>query len=468
MTHRARYERRTESHRPDQRRRREEEEIIKEKEEQAAREAFSAPSRGLVPNSRPETRLRNRGEAAGHRKLLEPSRDSQAKNFWNRLDHVSGGNKASEYERHHPYRRPSRDVAINSLRGSESFNNKNRYGDSDSSSNWRIKGYSPNQDRYREHIVEKKPGHASNSNRSSPDSQRTISESNRYLRNAYQARGNDHHERNGSRYQARYEPHLDWKPVRTIEKRNKDVRATSNEDNESRETERETEDERRRRIKGKAVAVDKSGEAAVLEPPRGANGMVRIIETTLNTIPENQELLGNNQNTIIPPRESLTLNKNKEISPLNTVRERIAGTSLTEVERIQTGVSRKEGTGEDIQLLTDEEMNQIAEKYPSLNFEMDEEMLDDDDLLDEIPEEEEGVPETQEVEAQKKESSKVRVIGEGRNTADKGSRALTGLHQGTEKKAKLPNENVFDFEMEDTSCILIGWEEKDHMSFEIR
>lgn len=27
---------------------------------------------------------------------------------------------------------------------------------------------------------------------------------------------------------------------------------------------------------------------------------------------------------------------------------------------------------------------------------------------------------------------------------------------------------LFDFEMEDTSCILIGWEEKDHMSLEIR
>ncbi|KAG2307811.1 hypothetical protein Bca52824_027559 [Brassica carinata] len=186
---------------------------------------------------------------------------------------------------------------------------------------------------------------------------------------------------------------------RTIEKRNKDVRATSNEDNES-EKRSGNEDE-------SAVG--------------------------------SRELLGNNQNTIIPPRESLTLNKNKEISPLNTVRERIAELHSRRW-RGSNESARKEGTGEDIQLLTDEEMNQIAEKYPSLNFEMDEEMLDDDDLLDEIPEEEEGVPETQEVEAQKKESSKVRVIGEGRNTADKGSRALTGLHQGTEKKAKLPNE----------------------------
>lgn len=45
---------------------------------------------------------------------------------------------------------------------------------------------------------------------------------------------------------------------------------------------------------------------------------------------------------------------------------------------------------EDLQLLTEEEINQIAEQYGSVNLKMDEDMLDEDDLLDE-PE----IPETQ-------------------------------------------------------------------------
>ncbi|CAN6854526.1 unnamed protein product [Brassica oleracea] len=42
-------------------------------------------------------------------------------------------------------------------------------------------------------------------------------------------------------------------------------------------------------------------------------------------------------------------------------------------------------------------MRQFEEQYASVNFEMDEEMLDEDDLLDEVENEEIVVPETQEV-----------------------------------------------------------------------
>ncbi|CAN6846297.1 unnamed protein product [Brassica oleracea] len=39
-------------------------------------------------------------------------------------------------------------------------------------------------------------------------------------------------------------------------------------------------------------------------------------------------------------------------------------------------------------------MRQFEEQYASVNFEMDEEMLDEDDLLDEVENEEIVVPET--------------------------------------------------------------------------
>lgn len=52
---------------------------------------------------------------------------------------------------------------------------------------------------------------------------------------------------------------------------------------------------------------------------------------------------------------------------------------------------------EDLQLPSEEEMRQFEEQYASVNFEMDEEMLDEDDLLDEVENKEIVVPETQEV-----------------------------------------------------------------------
>ncbi|KAF3487657.1 hypothetical protein F2Q69_00052313 [Brassica cretica] len=81
--------------------------------------------------------------------------------------------------------------------------------------------------------------------------------------------------------------------------------------------------------------------------------------------------------------------KNKETS-LTQVRDIEEQNKEHELDKGIRASAENHRDEEDLQLLTEEEINQIAEQYGSVNLKMDEDMLDEDDLLDE-PE----IPETQ-------------------------------------------------------------------------
>ncbi|KAH0898586.1 hypothetical protein HID58_048154, partial [Brassica napus] len=304
---------------------------------------------------------------------LHNSRENQGKNIWNRLEHNPAGRNTRDTERYHPYRREPREDSKLIRRGSESFN-KSRYGDSDSSSSWRVRGNSPqHRGRYREQTDDRRNDPLPKSNRVSPDSQRTILESHRYPRSAYQARKQS----------------LIWQPVR-ISARNDEGRSKTHiEQVAERSTLEETEEDRRRRLKGKAIEVDDGAKETHTSSVLVANGSLHTTEQRITNIPENQvyaEKSKRHENITTAKGLLKETTKSKE-APTHDQNIQPA-TGGTDKLAIAESNDKEQETEEDLQLPSEEEMRQFEEQYASVNFEMDEEMLDEDDLLDEVENEE--------------------------------------------------------------------------------
>ncbi|KAF3587280.1 hypothetical protein F2Q69_00027839 [Brassica cretica] len=122
----------------------------KEKEELAAREAFSAPTKDRKPvdshlRRSEHTRTEHKQNAEYYDLCLRISnkRDNLAKNVWNRLDHNSVEKDPRDRERYHPYLKDLRADSRYIKRHTWIINKQGRYGDSASSSTWRVKGSSP-------------------------------------------------------------------------------------------------------------------------------------------------------------------------------------------------------------------------------------------------------------------------------------------------------------------------------------
>ncbi|KAJ4896363.1 DUF4283 domain-containing protein [Raphanus sativus] len=406
----------------------------KEQEEVAAREVFSAPLRGFEQQARLEFQTRShrgtapsrsfygsperragkniletslrseRTEIADLRNRISTKRDALAKNVWKRLDHNSG-KSYRDPERYHPYNRGTRDDLRPAGKGSESFNNKSRYGDSDSSSSWRVKGHSPPKyDRNRDYGNGKTRDTSTRPNRGSPDSQRTISEAYRHHSSGFQGQGRNTQHRQVARQE--------WRPTRSPEQKNdRQERPTMEQEVErsvgrtaERTRDRETEEERIRRIKGKAKAVDTSDRAVIIETSE-TTLPARDVITARDTIDAPRTHVNSTNN--LPGNQALKeKEKARDPQDVNTslLHKTTGNTSQLSQDPLTNRVaqsnieeSNKQGDEEDQNLMTTEEMNQYLDQYASVDIEMDENMLDDDDLLDEMEEEEKTVPETQEV-----------------------------------------------------------------------
>ncbi|KAF2602627.1 hypothetical protein F2Q70_00025738 [Brassica cretica] len=113
-------------------------------------------------------------------------------------------------------------------------------------------------------------------------------------------------------------------------------------------------------------------------------------------------------------------------------------------ERLKIGFTGKNPAAQETDLLTEEEINQMADQYASVDFDMDEDMLNDDDLLDEELEENIVIPETQECEKQsnlpqQEEDRAVRDVGkekEKEKTTTKKPRPAASKEQELSKKAQ--------------------------------
>lgn len=267
-------------------------------------------------------------------------------------------------------------------------------------------------------------------NRVSPDSHRTISDANRFRRSEHPGRSRE----NLSGREARTESRMEWQTVRSVERLSVDHGRARDERDE-----RETEEEKRRRLKGKAIATDINAMEARPTKNRG-NGGTLIIGDQRQLVPENQVHSDNMGAYSISPGENQKQNQEIETicPPL------IRALNITEPEQgfLKPGPPRpppSENKEVDPKLYTEEEMNQFADQYASVDIEMDEEMLDNDDLLDEDMEKETQVPETQVIarqsNAEKRLSTNMIRVEEGRDKQRKiRPEAGTGMLSPQKKK----------------------------------
>ncbi|KAJ4889501.1 hypothetical protein Rs2_29249 [Raphanus sativus] len=98
----------------------------------------------------------------------------------------------------------------------------------------------------------------------------------------------------------------------------------------------------------------------------------------------------------------------------------------------------KQGDEEDQQLMSTEEMNQYLDQYASVDIEMDENMIDDDDLLDEMEEEEADIPETQEMVVQTNQNKEREGLGTTEEEADKAVRSGREVERQVKEKLTKP------------------------------
>ncbi|KAH0897655.1 hypothetical protein HID58_047223 [Brassica napus] len=392
----------------------------KEMEDLAAKEAFSYPTRGMEAPARLETYGRNhqdsildrtprdmnvkrndrdraewsqRKDDGDLRNKISNRRDTLAKNVWNRLDQrYEEGNNPRDRERYHPYRQYPRENLRENRGGSESFNNRGRHGDSVSSSSWRVKDTSDKsrdqsrQVRYqprdtRERSKETRRNETSpRSHRTSPDSKRTVSESFRHRRGEVPARRQDYHGRHGTK--------LVWQPVHSDERTWKGAE-TTNEKSES-------EEERVRRLKRKSIVTDEVDGDAYMGPGSGAKGTLTIREPLDTNLPGQQVYLEPHKNLLkhTPGRE-IAQNFIDEVSKANETHD--IGKDTGRQGQKDTQGLNKEIPQQDDELMDEEEMNKIAERYASVDFDMEEDLLDEDDLLVDMEDNEVVVPETREI-----------------------------------------------------------------------
>ncbi|KAF3579953.1 hypothetical protein DY000_02030608 [Brassica cretica] len=343
----------------------------KEKEELAAREAFSAPIRGFATHVRIDSQSRISHAYDLDRKPLDPhmhrsdrfktekkqntdhddlrfrisgKRESLARTVWNRLDHSPVGIVPRDWERYHPYQKDLRADSRYTKRTTETPIKQGRYGDSASSSSWR---------------------------RSDPSRRRT------------------------EQYSS-YEPRLEWQPVRAATRSREEQHRDDNEQNNEQEMERESKEDRRRRIKGKAAARnsgDKEGNGA---SDGGASGTFKTKEPLPNNVTLPKEIpvtqVNTTQNMQSTQSQEKGLAVQKTPTPSSPEQAEKRDNQIPMSERLKIGFTGKNPAAQETDLLTEEEINQMADQYASVDFDMDEDMLNDDDLLDEELEENTVIP----------------------------------------------------------------------------
>ncbi|KAL0693801.1 hypothetical protein Bca4012_060981 [Brassica carinata] len=193
----------------------------------------------------------------------------------------------------------------------------------------------------------------------------------------------------GQEVQTRHEPRQEWQPARPTEKRNGGETRPGNELHLERSSESETEEERIRRLKGKAIIVNPTEPAQVSDPTDYEASALNNLKTVHENLPENQAHPEKNKNPVIPSKDFSLQHKATE----NTVHSPI---------REQTSHGRE-----------------VFNQYASVDLEMDEDILDNDDLLDEEGDEEAAVPETRELVANKNREKTKEVTRAGDGDAKK-------------------------------------------------
>ncbi|KAF3548727.1 hypothetical protein DY000_02003553 [Brassica cretica] len=303
--------------------------------------------------------------------------DSYGRNVWSRLDRSFDTQHPRDRERFHPYSGGKEDSRWNrrdyEMHESRSKDKTTREKDSLSSSEWRVKDRSPRSKGYSR--GGKRDLQLPRSHRVSPDSQRTISEVNRYKQEAELSKRTLRENR-----APRYLPsdnRMQWQPVCSPRERREVLTATP----ERVEETQETDEERIRRIKGKGIARDEE----ITDEPRAQDINQTLVSNskskTISTIPENQVYL-----------ETDEASHQQRDRHARLPRKSPEGTSHTEREKgekeqhipMEPEKEKEIYRVEDAILLTEEEMNKIAEDYVDMGIEMNEGMLDEDDLLDEM------------------------------------------------------------------------------------
>ncbi|XP_013615321.1 PREDICTED: splicing regulatory glutamine/lysine-rich protein 1-like, partial [Brassica oleracea var. oleracea] len=376
-------------------------------EELAAKEAFSLSTRGLDKPASREAHMRfepysrthqdagqdrtsrdmtarrsfgvnaesaQRSDHGDLRNRISLKRDTRAKEVWTRLDQQQEeGIVPRDRERYHTYQRSTRENLRGIRGGSESFNNRGR-GDSYSSSSWRVKEISHgnkdrNRDQTRERVHPKERNRqefsprTNRSYRSSPDSQRTISEYPRERRGDTPTRRHDHYRRQETR--------MEWRPIRSVKRKEPGHK-------EIPKTRRDTEDEERiRNLKGKAIATEETAN-------RETN------ENSPKQFPEG-------------------------VLPLRAHNDEGPGMEICKTSKSGDPGLEKETIPEGDDLLTEEEINEMADKYAGIDFDMDESMIDEDDLLEGM-ENDVVVPETQEITKTLELQNKAAEVGKDKET----------------------------------------------------
>ncbi|KAL0656066.1 hypothetical protein Bca4012_076650 [Brassica carinata] len=360
----------------------------KEQEEQAAKEAFSFPVRGNKYNGHPQnspverslegkkpdllkgssqlTRDKDYARLPGNgdlRKTISDRRESSGKTVWNRLegkyeerhDERHAGRFPRNRERFHPYHNNVSNYR--SSRYKEQPNHGFSASYSVSSSEWRAKEIHP-QDRVSERRIERTE-QRSKSRRGSPDSQRTISDIQRYNRSNDKVRRESPPRKENSR--------MEWQPVR------REITREESRGGEDRSTRREEDDHQR--LRGKAILRDERSMERHSIGRYTSNSPVRMLTREK---PESSQ--GNPQKSISSSEHAKETGLTSEIEkqkPKNNVLDREQGRGDLEQKKKALSPGVRE-----LPLYNEEEMNKIAEQYAGI--EMDAEMLDNDDLLDDL------------------------------------------------------------------------------------
>ena len=168
---------------------------------------------------------------------------------------------------------------------------------------------------------------------------------------------------------------------------------------------------------------------------RPTSGLLKTFEPATTKLPENQENLDRNKQTTVSPVKDPTPRKTSDI---DTTTNRRSSIREPEVDVSKTRQDGMDKPIEDVQLLSEEEMNQIADQYASVELEMDEDLLDKDDLLDDVMEEDTVIPETQEVgnQATKDQNIEGGALGGDEKEKDKSNRTSPETRQEMEQSKK--------------------------------
>ncbi|KAG2311714.1 hypothetical protein Bca52824_023271 [Brassica carinata] len=218
----------------------------------------------------------------------------------------------------------------------------------------------------------------SRSNSNSPDLQRTTSEIHKYNKNAVVGESNAAGRR---QYSPRQNTRGEWQPNRELERRDRSPERLS-----EREAARETDVERRGKLKGSVTTENTSDKGTNSIPTRAVSGVLKILEPVQNELPGNQVNTKKNKETLVSPDRDIAPKRNSVLgtpSPHNrSTRDEVLE------EKNQPDQDNSELPEGEIPYMTEEELKEYEKQYASVDLEMDEEMIDNDDRLGENMEEE--------------------------------------------------------------------------------